>query len=665
MVIQVNHPQLGIREFPDDTPESEMKAAIRQELSFGAQQPGPLGAFGIGAGHGALRAGQGLKQLGLLAGEKLGVVPRGTLSNYSQGVDSEEALYQATPVGGGLPGTLGDFVGQAAPFVAGGIATGGASLIPAGARAAYPVASRVLGSVGAGAATGAASYVPENASRAEGALLGGAFGPIGEYGASKLGQGVNKLFNARAGNFTDPNVGKLLQQSEAAGIPLHAQNVLDNVALQRTAQGLENLPVGQASAVNRQADKAINVIEEKQAAALKDLVNTRFGGAQSIDKIEKAALDPVNPYHGAAKQLASLVPPDDDIRGIVNTSLRTQLLKNKIDAAAKFNKVEKLSGDSPFQLGGAIQTLGDIKSKIVSELPIPNEKLNNQLESITAAIKEPLSFTQARGLRSQIGDMINGYYKGDNSIIGAQGVGYLQAVKNAIDKDLETFATGEAAAPELKAAWKEANEFYKNKVIPYKGGAIARSLRSADPDAVYKAFVKNGQGEGIPKQFYNALEEKGRAAVRAGIYTDALTAATDAGGNISPAKFATQLSRKQDLIKTFFPKDKLQEIQGLQNVLGSLGGRIGRSPATGVQVREVGQLAGVAAAGYLNFPLTASLLTSAAGVSKLLTHPAGVRFLAASSKLPPGSPKLEMLLKQFEKTAGTIAAQRGQKAGTK
>jgi hypothetical protein len=65
-----------------------------------------------------------------------------------------------------------------------------------------------------------------------------------------------------------------------------------------------------------------------------------------------------------------------------------------------------------------------------------------------------------------------------------------------------------------------ADEFYKTAVVPYKDKALARALSSDTPDEIYSQFIRvgrSGAGEDRAIKFYDALDPKGKAAVRYGM----------------------------------------------------------------------------------------------------------------------------------------------------
>jgi hypothetical protein len=76
----------------DTTPKITSIAKDNLEASFGQK-------IAIGSGKAVVNTGQGIKQLGLTIGEKLGVVDKGATEQYTNMINQEKDLYDSTPVG--------------------------------------------------------------------------------------------------------------------------------------------------------------------------------------------------------------------------------------------------------------------------------------------------------------------------------------------------------------------------------------------------------------------------------------------------------------------------------------------------------------------------------------------------------------------------------------
>lgn len=174
------------KKFYSDIPYHEFAAKIGVNLPEASLGEKAL----VGLGRGFVDAGEGIKQLGLSAGEKLGIVPEGRTAQYTKDADEERQFYGNTPVGQSGVGAAARFVGNTLPY----------ALTPGGV--AGGLGARIASGAAAGAGIGALQYVPEGNSRglntALGGVVGGAIpaaiaGVKGAYDLSKKGKDLIAL----------------------------------------------------------------------------------------------------------------------------------------------------------------------------------------------------------------------------------------------------------------------------------------------------------------------------------------------------------------------------------------------------------------------------------------------------------------------------------------
>lgn len=626
-------PGLGTRQFPDNMSQEDIKAAIANEQSFGAsEEPSALQKLGVGFGAGLTNFGQGIKQLGLEGAEALGIVPRGTSSDYTQQATAQQKEYEQTPIGSSGLGAVGKFLGQGAPFAA----------LPYGAITG--ALGRLGGSAAIGALAGGSSFVPEDSNRAYATAAGGLLGPVAEYGAPLLITPVTKGINAVTGRGIPEEAATLMGQSQQLDVPLYAQNVSSSPTVQRSAQLLSKVPLGMTGALEAQQTAGRQAAQDYVLRAQQQMLDAN-PGVNGLRKIEAAALDPNNKRYGAANQILRSLNDESDpgFTHLIQSSGNTQLLRKKMIADNYFNRVENLSGNNIVDLNNAKAAFQGTLDEL-SALPIANEGLKSDLAKVGDALVKPLNFKGVRDLRSQLNNMISDYYSGNNAVIGKQGVGYLQKVSNALGQDVDSYMAN--ANPQLKSAFDKANSFYQKNVIPYKYTALAKALKNQNPDQIYQSFIQNGLRDGKANILYGALDPKGQAAVRYGIISDAMANATDAQGNISLAKFVSALENRSGATGVFFKGSDAKQLEGVKNVLAHISGGRGliSMPETGVQNLPT-ILKILFGAGVATHPVaTGAGAIGAFGLQKLMTNPKGIRFLLASSTLKPGSPQMQKLI---------------------
>jgi hypothetical protein len=215
---------------------------------------------------------------------------------------------------------------------------------------------------------------------------------------------------------------------------------------------------------------------------------------------------------------------------------------------------------------------------------------------------------------------------------------------------------------DLAQAWKRADSFYKNAIVPFKDRTLAQSLKSDLPDEIYSKFIKvsrSGGGEDRAQKFYDALDDKGRAAVRYGMIANALDRAAIPGKDqIAPGRFARSLEDIDKATGVFFKGNEKREIEGFVNLMrhAERFGTYSENPPTGN--RLVGPALGTGAlAGMATYPgATAAAVLMTGAASRLMTNPQGRNFLLAASRIKPGTPGMGSLLKTVEQQLGRMTA---------
>ncbi len=148
-------------------------------------------SFLIGTGRFFVESGQGINQLGLQLGERMGIVDHATYASYTQKIDYENRIYRSTPVANSVAGKIGEY---GTGMLVYSVIPGGAAL--RGSRVATTAGTELLFNYRAIAATGALS----------GGLISG-IQPV--YDGSWASRGVNTVFGAAVGAVAAPALVKV------------------------------------------------------------------------------------------------------------------------------------------------------------------------------------------------------------------------------------------------------------------------------------------------------------------------------------------------------------------------------------------------------------------------------------------------------------------------
>ena len=617
--------------------------------------------FRAGAGYGALDIYQGVKQL--------------------FGGDVEE--YKGTKAAY-LDATKGDKT-TAVGEIAGGIAaTLPTMLIPGGAVAnaiskAKPLVKTAiaLGSAGsAGMGYGATEFVDEGETRTKNTLLGGLFG-VGSVGAGMLLKKVgSKAFNALKGKYANADVQDLMDLSKKYDIPLSKADVTGKG--KNTERALEGVPLvgmggfrkeGAAkvqSAIKREAD---NINPAWDDAIQESLARkAKAGKAQArvnYDRVEKlshgVSVEPKNAIEQAAKHEA-------DIAGSImgnETNPFSKIRQNLIKKERTFTDLRKDRSDlqkaavkaSTAGDRNLARQLNEVKDGIEADIEtLISKKAEKDAVKKGSEMFAEMPYANATGSKA--------WKEGDSRAISSltmekYGSSVDDRAKNAwLDK-------AEAASKEdLKSAFKTAQDHYKKAVVPYNDRTIVNAIKTDTPDELFEKFIKKGKGDRA-NNFYNLLDDKGKAAFRDGLIDNAIKGATNpATGEASPAKLAGYLQRMSDPIESTLKGPDLEQVKGLAKIMkhAERYGQVNESPSNGMALIPYLKAGGLAAAGYggaTNPGATAAGVVSGAALTKLtsLMKTKGYKVALASDKI--GSPAFEKAIDEIIKQLPRASAVTG------
>jgi hypothetical protein len=246
----------------------------------------------------------------------------------------------------------------------------------------------------------------------------------------------------------------------------------------------------------------------------------------------------------------------------------------------------------------------------------------------------PGNFSTMSAMSDELGSRISMYYKGQNATIGKRGVGYLVKLKQALDEDIAAFAN-EMGGPEGSRAYKQADEFYKKHLAPFKEPGFRDLVRTGEPEKAWRYLTGQGTIPSRSQRMFNALDERGRATVRAGLIGEAYKNALSPKGQFSPAKFATYMDEHEAAVQQFFKGAELKEIQGFKNLMRHIdrAGAYAENPPTGQRLL----LPLLFGSGYYSVSLPALAVGSGLSVRVLFQTERGRDLLLQLSRAKPGS----------------------------
>lgn len=593
-----------------------------------AQQPSPTGgdlsglplAYRalVGAGRGFTDVKEGVQQFGGFLGEEAARRVSGVDLDDTANMERTRAAQQERDVYDrydlGTAGAVGRVAGNVAPtlVVPGAqVRTGAGFLANAGRMAGREAV------VGGG--IGATSFVPEGESRLKNTALGAAGGAGGSAALSGVSRTARGLTASRAGN----EAGRL---SDEFDVPLTVGELRGSENLRKLETQLERVPLaGTGGFRKRQA--------ESLAAAADRLVRKYDDGV-------------------------------DDVGEALQGSLQRVLNKNKGEASKKFDEVSRLAqnADNPVVFTNTQRAARELLANEVEELPSGAATLAREFLEL-----KPRDFEAARKLRSRIsGEARRIQKQAVSGNVADTDVAALSRLASAVDDDLAAFAEGQGG--DLLTAFREANSYFRENVVPFKAREFRRVLSDDfDTDNILATFVKRdsllrGRSKAAGK-LVEKLDMEGTKAVRFAVLREAFERATPdrPGQPFSPAKFALEIERLSSANKAIFSKTQKQELDGFVKLsrIAERAGQYAENPPTGIRAGDIMVGGGAAYGAAANLPAATAVGLSIKSISLLLTTPTGRSILARASKAKPGSAEMGRVMEQAALEAQRLGSRTG------
>jgi hypothetical protein len=483
--------------------------------------------------------------------------------------------------------------------------------------------------------------------------------------ATAVGRGAGKVINAVKNNL-DPKYAGLVEEFRRRKIPFTYGDIARTPGAQRHEVLMEQVPFsGMPGLRQTQHDAA-----RGEAEGVLSRLESAYKSIAPADIADLEAAAKAGDDH-ARRVLDQIRNAGDDPDRIIQASIGLQNFRTGKQAEQLYNRVEHLVltnglGDVDVPAGGIRDVVGwalnDAEGAVVKNKPAVN-----LLREIQGSIGATNTFARLRRFHSDISRIIREHRENEHSIIGKEGVGYLERIRGAIEGDLQDFVDN-SGVPEIQEAARAADEFYKRMRVPFKDAQLTAAASNTEPDQVLQRFLMEGKGDRAQK-LYNALDPRAQAAVRYEMVQRAVDQAFDTKkGIFSPTEFAGYLEKQRKAYGIFFQGRDKWEMDGLRNVMEHIAraGQFMENPPTGN--RWIGHMMNyglpTAGATISKFSPEAGALVvgvpaAITGLSRfLLTTEPGKRFLLAGSAYKPGSKQMERLLE----TIGAQMAQAGGKA---
>jgi len=572
----------------------------------------------------------------------------------------------------------GEMLGQSMPFLA---TMGGSAAVQAPSNAGkVRAALQYLKGIGKGTAIGGATaplLTPEVGVQSEadyrarkeaeaktGALVGGGIAAVAPVAVGAIEWLGNKGANLLAGTKLGDRLGiKTTLNPKYAGAPeLSAE--LDKAGITHTVGDITSDPkvLSYEASMARKDPRMMDlrVQQNQQATQYADKVVSDLNAAvkqegwRGVADLEAAA-QAGGKRSGEAKALLQVLDAvGDDTKQIVKASGNLELLTRKLKADQLYDKAEKIA-----ELYGPVKPdglVGSLKANIsrLERNPAEDQTMLPYFQKILAGIEDGtqnLSFGELRRMRTALNGRIQGLSQPGAVVPDVNAARTtLGNVVNALEADLDKYAKSHSSG--LRNAWKEATDFYREGVVPFKEKGLAKLLAAEDPQGLVRLF--NGKNPYEQQRMFDLLEPKGRAALRASLIEDAIAAGekTQRGAmapTMSAARAASALEKLEangTLGMAFKGEDKFAA-RGLARILRAVdkSDNIAWVPPTGEVLDRLGSAAKVGDTTVLGAAEKLGQFLNKERLFKLYTDPKGRALLIRASDMAPGSKAMNALVK--------------------
>jgi hypothetical protein len=652
---RIEVPNMGVVEFPDNMSDADISAAIQRTLKSPSKQGqnndssglsadqqmawGRAKALGRGILEGVTDLARGADQLITGGPEKdyelqqKGLAPKGAEPINPNQYQEEKRAYEELPYIKEHPfaAGLGEVVGQVG------------ATIPASA-ASIPMRAAQVAKAAPGAISKVVNALTSNTARniGSGALQGAGIGAL-QYDPT----GEERLNNILVGGLAGGGVTAAITGAGAAGRRLlRGKNTPEAIA-----QAEELAKLSKEMGVDLTVPELRGSVGGKYAES----VIEKMPGTGYIGFREKQ----VEQLKNAAENIANKAGADttQNYGEIIQQGLNETLKKNKTQASNAFDKVQRIADAQGGKINFA-STQNEAKAILEELSALPEQFRDNQLIDYAAKFSQldNLPFNVARELRSKIGDEVSKLKASANA--GTAEAGQYRAATrlfNALENDMDTFANN--AGGVLKQAYQEARTLYKDKVVPFKKGQLAKVLKNDyDTDLLIGAFLKPGR-ENLASKLIQNSNNKGLEAARASILNDAMEKASQ-GEFFNAQTFAKESLRLGKVNKVLFTDAQRTGLEGYAKLAKAAerASKFAANPETGA--RLTGPIGAISAVGATVWnPLIGVGIASGLGAAKLMQSELGRKLLTRAYHLPEKNDKAwNKLLQDASKIIAPVLA---------
>jgi hypothetical protein len=602
--------------------------------------------FLSGMGRSFVQAGRSAKQIaGMLSKEEIArnaALDKPLMSKgWAQAGDIAGNIAMTAPLAvGTLPGVVG----------------GGLKAL--GMRGAGNAIAKSLAAEAAltGAAQSQLRPTEEGESRAGNAVEGGLGGLAGYAVMRPVTALASKGINAIRNKWSDPFAQNIDRIAREHGVDLSIGDSTRSPGWRAFEDATKDIPfAGRKPVMERQAGQVQDMLHSLRENMRPELDVTDAAGA----KIAEYATPEDMMVGELQRNFQKLTAEKDELFAEVGKVAAANPKVTKVDFSKTKPAVQQLLKSHPdifASFKGTDQRLMQLLSGL-------DESLQKQgRNKTTGKFADKATYEEAQWLRQELGGVLGAAEKqAQTGTLNPNAVGKLKQVYKAVNADLDDWGTNAKNEP-VHAAYKTAQDFYKDNVQPFKKDPTLRKVVSEfapfDADLAKKEFFKEGRGN-LAGRVMKFMTPEGQKAAQFSIIEDLTKRAlnNDKETGLDITAFLNQAKRMDAPASQVYDPSVLKQMSDVEEVLRAAQrseNYMSGSPTTGRYMAAQAArttapylMTGAAVAGASVAPVLTGvgmggLLMGSNILNKMGANPIGKRMLMGSTKLGGLQPLIDM-----------------------
>lgn len=258
---------------------------------------------------------------------------------------------------------------------------------------------------------------------------------------------------------------------------------------------------------------------------------------------------------------AKSAPMYDD----VIKSLKTQQSKVKQAAGNRLNAItEKMDDVGQIPTDKAVSAIDDEVAKLTAPSRVADDQTVNELLKYRTALEEGQDLRTLDTLRSDFREQV----KGERQVFASRSKAAVERIYKAMTDDIQTAISGSLGDDALRQ-WQQAKSVYAQEAQKVKSTRLKGLFEKGDLTPENAKSMLLSQKPSEVKALYQSLDNKGKAAARSTLLSEAFSRARNASGDVTPDSLASALTKLSPQVNILFKGADRAQLEGLTKLLNA------------------------------------------------------------------------------------------------